>query len=270
MFRAAVLVSFFCGGLLLNTHGLHADSNQERNSDEIRGPVEDRPLVGSDLDIPEAEREIIKLMNKFRKEQGRPAVESNIKLHEAARAFAEFLAKTDRFSHEADGSHPWDRAEKHGYEYCIVLENIGMEFRADGFTADGLAKALVEGWKNSPAHRQNMMDADVTDTGVGVAHSSETGKYFGVQMFGRPESEQIVFQVSNQSGAPVRLKLDDRVQTLEPRSTATFTRCRPPALTFQPAGGEAGATPVYHPKKGSHCVIEKAADDQIFFQVKEE
>ncbi len=37
----------------------------------------------------------------------------------------------------------------------------------------------------SPA-RKNMLAPEVTETGVAVARSGKTGRYYAVQMFGRP------------------------------------------------------------------------------------
>ena len=40
-----------------------------------------------------------------------------------------------------------------------------------------------------------MLDPAVTETGVGVARSERTGDYYGVQMFGRPTTEMMEFQI---------------------------------------------------------------------------
>lgn len=34
------------------------------------------------------------------------------------------MAKTGKYGHAADGRKPAERAAAHGYEYCIVRENI--------------------------------------------------------------------------------------------------------------------------------------------------
>ena len=57
-------------------------------------------------------------------QEGRDPVAADARLTEAARYFAGYLAKTDQFSHDADGSVPAARAQKHGYDYCIVSENL--------------------------------------------------------------------------------------------------------------------------------------------------
>ena len=41
---------------------------------------------------------------------------------------------------------------------------------SSGFTPKELADGFLEGWKQSPGHRKNMLDPDVTQIGVGVAH----------------------------------------------------------------------------------------------------
>ena len=85
-----------------------------------------------------------------------------------AQAFADYMARTDRYGHTADGNQPSDRAKARGYDYCIVLENIAYAFNSEGFTGEKLAGQFVTGWQNSPGHRRNMLDPDVTETGVAV------------------------------------------------------------------------------------------------------
>ena len=140
---------------------------------------------------------------------------------ETARDFAAFLARTDLFDHTADGRHPEDRAKSHGYDYCLVSENIGYEFRSAGFATGELARALVDGWRRSPPHRKNMLERDATEIGVALARSSRSGRYYGVQMFGRPRSASIEFSVANQSRRRVAYRLGEREFSLEPRVIRT-------------------------------------------------
>jgi uncharacterized protein YkwD len=44
-------------------------------------------------------------------------------LMEAAQDFAKFMASTDKYGHIA-GSRPAAWAKQHGYNYCIISENI--------------------------------------------------------------------------------------------------------------------------------------------------
>src|SRR5262249_45324930 len=111
-----------------------------------------------------------------------------------------------------------------------------------GFTTDELASKFVEGWKNLPPHRKNMLNPDVTETGAAVARSAETGYYYAVQMFGRPKSLAFEFEIANRAGAEVTYKVGDESFTLKPRYVMKHTVCVPTDVTFQwpDAAGEAG------------------------------
>src|SRR5262249_9624507 len=175
---------------------------------------------------------VVDSVNRFREEKGRGKLRVNPQLTAAARYFAGYLARTGKFSHTADGKGPAERAVQYGSRYCLVLENIAYQYSSRSFTAPALARKLVEGWKGSPGHRKNMLDPDVFDTGVAVAQSPRTGKFYAVQMFGRPESEKIVFQISNRTKSEAEYTVDGQTYTIRPGYTVTHTRCRPPVLAL--------------------------------------
>jgi uncharacterized protein YkwD len=137
-------------------------------------------------DLAEVERLVLAHTNAFRREQGRPPLAANDRLTRAARSFAAYLADTDRFSHTADGKQPSQRVSEHGYAWSAVAENIGWAYHSDGFTSEELARELVEGWKNSPGHRRNLLDPELTEIGVAVAYGKWSGRYYGAQAFARP------------------------------------------------------------------------------------
>nr|WP_049780242.1 CAP domain-containing protein [Aromatoleum aromaticum] len=199
-------------------------------------------LVGPALcfaaaDARETASEIVSHTNVFRQEQGLAPVERDAALERAARDFVRFMAKTGRYGHTADGRRPSQRALAEGYEYCIVAENIGYQYRSDGFGSSAeLAEAFVEGWKNSPEHRRNTLEPAVTQTGVGLAQGAD-GRFFGVQMFGRPKSASIRFEVQNRSGERVAYRTGERDFSLQPRELRTHRACRPSRLSIaRPAG----------------------------------
>jgi uncharacterized protein YkwD len=113
---------------------------------------------------------------------------TNPELEKAARDFALYMARTGEFDHDAGGTTPASRVKAAGYDYCRVAENIARHYSSRGFTTPGLAGELVEGWKNSPGHRKNMLQPDVTETGVAIAHRRHDGvdDFYSVQLFGRP------------------------------------------------------------------------------------
>lgn len=188
-------------------------------------------------DVARTEIQIIELTNAFRRAERLGEVRQNRELTTAAKLFADYLARTGRFAHEADGREPAERAAAAGYRYCIVSENLASHLDSRGFTSDGLARLAVDGWKGSPGHRKNMVDPDVTDIGVGVVRAPTVDpKFISVQVFGRPESLQITFRIENRSSATVTYTAIDEAHTIEPRTTATHTACTPGTIVFERAG----------------------------------
>lgn len=143
---------------------------------------------GASPDLDRVERLVIERTNQLRRAEGRTKVEPDAKLHSAAQAFADFMARTDKYGHEADGRKPSGRVAAHGYAYCVVSENISYQYSSDDFATAELAIRYFEGWKKSPGHRANMLERSVTDTAMAVSRSSKTGRYYAVQLFGRPRA----------------------------------------------------------------------------------
>ncbi len=220
-----------------------ADSETQRRPDGVR-----------------ASALIVARANEFREDQGLQPVEVSAKLTDAAGYFADYMANTDRYSHTADGKTPAERAEEHGYEYCLVTENIAYVYSSAGFSTEELAEKMVEGWKESPEHRKNMLDPFVTESGVAVAHSSKSGNYYGVQMFGRPKSLSISFTIENQAEVPVEYTIGERAFELRPRYRYTHEECLPDVLTFYLPGEPKPERRTYRPESGDHFIIAATAD----------
>ncbi len=194
----------------------------------------------------------VRLSNEFRAAERRQEVVPNARLLAAARYFAGHMAKTGKFSHEADGATPAARARQHGYDYCIVLENIAYRYSSAGFATRELAQGFVEGWKKSPGHRRNMLEPDVTETAVAVARG-KPGHYYAVQMFGRPASDSIKFSVANRSNAAIRYRIDEKVFSLTPRQTRTHQHCRVSDVEFDWPGKQREMK--VRPKKGDSLAV---------------
>ena len=195
-------------------------------------------------DLAQAAESVVAGTNALRREHGLERVVVEARLADTARDFALFLARTDRFEHTADGRHPEDRAQAHGYDYCLVAENIGWELRSGGFATAELARSFVEGWRRSPEHRRNMLDRDATEIGVALSRSARTGRYYGVQVFGRPRSAAIEFSVENRARRPIAYSLGARAFTLEPRVIRTHRECGATQLTFDEAREGPAKVPV--------------------------
>ena len=211
-------------------------------------------------DLDKVRKQIFEGTNTFRKSEKRGKLKVNADLSKAAQSFAEFMADHDKYGHTADGKEPWDRVAQAGYQYCIVLENIAYEYNSEGFTTGGLSETLVKAWENSPPHRKNMLDPDVSEIGVGVVRSSKTGRFYAVQDYGRPKSAVVTFKIANKTKGDIKYTIDGKEFTLARGFTETHEDCRPPELKFEwPDGAEAtkAAKETWHPTAGAEYIVRK-------------
>ena len=195
------------------------------------------PIVLPDIAV--AETAIIEMTNSVRQREKLLPVASDKALTAAARAYAAYLAKTNKFAHDADGHQPSDRASASGYEHCQIAENLALSSDSRGYDARVLATHTVEGWLNSPGHRANLLAPGVTDIGVAVARVPDKDpKYVMVEMFGRPRALASQFQVSNATKGPVQYALSGEAETIDPGMGITHTVCNSKTITFQKAGSK--------------------------------
>lgn len=193
-------------------------------------------------DIPATEALVLELTNKTREREKLAAVNSDKALTMAARAFAQYLARTDTFSHTADGKQPSQRASGAGYQYCQIAENLAVSESDTGFEAKRLATETLEGWLNSPGHRANLLAPYVTDIGIAVARvNAKEPKYVVVQMFGRPRSMATEFQVSNATKEKVTYALSGQAHSIDPGTGIRHTICAPQTIEFKSVGSRAFA-----------------------------
>lgn len=185
---------------------------------------------------PEATELIIEATNDFRKGKGLETVSSNAELQDAAEKFARFMARTDKYGHYADGRRPSARAEAAGYDYCVVRENIAYRLDTAGPGANEVGEFFVEGWKDSPEHRHNMLADHITETGVAVA-SDDGVKFFAVQLFGRPESAKYKIKITNELDNPQNIVFQSEdnkdEMTIPPRVVLSLSRCLPTTLLLE-------------------------------------
>jgi uncharacterized protein YkwD len=123
--------------------------------------------------------QIITLVNQVRADNGIPPLTYNSQLAADAQQYAEFLAAHNALTHDADGRHLNDRAEAAGYTTWVALgENL-----AGGYDTYDTA---VSAWMASPGHRENILNANYAETGVGCAWNADSSYgWFFVQEFGR-------------------------------------------------------------------------------------
>jgi uncharacterized protein YkwD len=212
------------------------------------------PLSAPAQDTAEVSREMVDRSNAFRREQGLAPLQPQRALTQAAGAFAAHMAQTDRYGHDADGRTPVQRTQAEGYAHCMVAENIAMQYDSRGFSGGALARGFVQGWIDSPGHRENLLSAEATDIGLAVARSPASGRWYAVQVFGRPMSRAVRFEISNRSKVALRYSLDDKAYALLPGVTRTHQHCSPPQLTL---GLPGQAQPVrLRPANGAQLRVE--------------
>src|SRR5262245_13893462 len=214
-------------------------------------------------DIPKVEIAIVEMTNAFRREQRLGPVALNAQLTSAARAYAAFLARSNLFSHTADGREAADRVKAAGYSYCLVAENLSLNLDSRGFETRQLAKDAIEGWKDSPGHRKNMLAPHVTEIGVAVAKAAREEKYLSVQLFGRPQSLTYRFHIENYAGLAVHYTFGEEKHTIAPRTLVTHTVCVPGSVAFERAGDGRGAKPLavsYEARDGAKYLVRAAKD----------
>src|SRR5207249_3478732 len=85
-------------------------------------------------DLARVTKQVLAATNQFRTREGRGELKANAALTRAAQYFADFMARTDKYSHTADGKEPWQRGAMYGYDYCAFLENIAWASNSAGFT----------------------------------------------------------------------------------------------------------------------------------------
>jgi hypothetical protein len=195
--------------------------------------LEDDPVPATLPDLPQTEIAIVEMTNAFRKENKLGEVKPNAALTAAARAFAHYLAKTGKFAHEADGREPSDRAAEQGYRYCLLAENLALNLDSRGFESRKLAGDVLKGWKESPGHRANLLQAGATEIGVAVARAPDRDpKFISVQLFGRPEDLKVTIKIENRSAVTVRYRLGGEAQDVPPRAVVTHAQCDSEPLVF--------------------------------------
>jgi hypothetical protein len=197
---------------------------------------------------------LLQQTNALRVEAGWGAVDNEKRLTAAAARFAAFMAEQDRYGHDADGRQPVERARAQGYDQCLIAENIAFASSTRGFAADELASRVFDGWTQSPPHRRNMLDSEMTEVGIATAQSARSGKHYVVQLFGRPRSLALRISLANRSRETVKYELGSDSFELKPGVMRTHDRCRRSLLALSTTDEGKGKPIVIAP--GAHYRIE--------------
>jgi uncharacterized protein YkwD len=128
-----------------------------------KGALADRDFSATALDVEKARS----LINSYRTSKGLKPLRINVMLTEAAKAHSRDLAKWDRISHfGSDGSNPWDRVKRTGYNAKVAAENVG--------TGQVTLDEVFKGWQESPSHNKNLLLPDATEMGIALVQDPKT------------------------------------------------------------------------------------------------
>lgn len=118
---------------------------------------------------------ILKLVNEARIESGLTPLRINEELNNIAIMKAKDMAEEEILSHIS---------KKYGMTFNLIKAN-GMKFSAAG---ENIARwhdtpeFVVERWLNSKGHRENILNSNYDETGIGMAKDKE-GKNYWVEIF---------------------------------------------------------------------------------------
>lgn len=125
-----------------------------------------------------AEEEVIRLVNAERQKAGLSPVTNNWEVSRVARIKSQDMIDKNYFAHNSPTyGTPFQMLKSFGISYRSAGENI-----AKGQTSP---QAVMNAWMNSSGHRANILNANYTQIGVGLA-KSKNGTYYWTQMFLKP------------------------------------------------------------------------------------
>jgi uncharacterized protein YkwD len=129
------------------------------------------------------ENALLKIINEWRRGQGKPPLEWNKKLHEMAYHYSQDMSERQFFSHiDPDGRTVEERLRASGIPFIAVGENL-----AKATNGSVVPSRLLEAWVRSPSHRKNLLESRFTKTGIGVFMDS-LDTYYVTQIFVQPLS----------------------------------------------------------------------------------
>lgn len=154
-------------------------NNDDKNDDVVEKPSDDnntsndsQVTTGSFLSF---QKEVVRLVNVERSKRGLSELSFNTELSNVATLKSQDMINKNYFDHTSPtyGS-PFDMMKQFNISYRTAGENIAKGQRTPA--------EVVNSWMNSSGHRANILNANFTDIGIGVAKSSN-GTLYWTQMF---------------------------------------------------------------------------------------
>jgi uncharacterized protein YkwD len=137
------------------------------------------PMPG-DHSIESMEQDVARHVNEVRRAHDRLPLEIDRTLSRVAREHSCALARRGTLSHEGPSrQNVGDRVKAAGKAFRMVGENLAWNQNAQD-----PASSAVNGWMQSPGHRENMLRPGFSETGIGICRRGSA--YYFTQVFLRP------------------------------------------------------------------------------------
>lgn len=131
--------------------------------------------------------EIVVMANQVRDLNDVGYLQEDAVLQKAAQMKAEDMASRSYFSHVTpEGKDPWYWLQKNDIDYAAAGENLAIKFEDP--------TKIVPAWMDSPKHKKNLLNANYTHTGVGVAKGQYEGRevVFVVELYIKPNNQKTI------------------------------------------------------------------------------
>jgi len=138
------------------------------------------------------QEKVFKQTNQERQKEGLGVLKYNPDLSISAQAKANDMFSKGYWAHTSpDGTSPWDFFKQIDYKYSYAGENLAKDF----YDTESLMKA----WIKSPTHRENVVNTNYQEIGIGVVNGTLNGykTTIVVQHFGTPAVGVVTKAVSD-------------------------------------------------------------------------
>ena len=134
----------------------------------------------NDADVDAMKQDIVDRTNVLRREQGISALTVNAKLMQAAQVRADEMAASGAYSHT--------RPDGRKYTTVTDCKYVGENIQLIGewqMPNTSLPAAAFDGWQNSAAHLENMLNTGYGEIGIGLSRGTVMGEpyWYCVQLF---------------------------------------------------------------------------------------
>lgn len=170
--------------------------------------------------------EVIRLTNVQRVNNGLAPLTQNSTLSQAALAKGNDMLAKGYWAHFApDGTTPWSFFLSFGYKYKYAGENLARDFSD--------ASSAVNAWMNSPTHKENILNPNYKDIGIGVVEGnlSGTDTTIIVQFFGAPLDTSTNSIPKVEAQTITKVTSPKPIPTASPAPTPTATPVPTPTQT---------------------------------------